>query len=272
MSKKIIFTIEEENEIINLWKNSDKSCVQIGKIFGVSETPIRRCLKAHNIEIKNKKQFVKIKHVDDNFFDNIDTEEKAYWLGFICADGYVAKNRVGIGLSAIDYNHLCKFKDLINSDTDIRKFTRDNKEYCDFRFTSQQMVKSLSKYSIVDNKTFKLDLSITLSFVPENLKRHFVRGYFDGDGTICQNSKTLQPAFNIILTEKNINPIMKEISLNTKPIKDKRKKDSWTIQSSNKDYIKNLYDYFYTNCNIYLDRKYIKFTEIKKYIEEAQRV
>ena len=54
---------------------------------------------------------------DEHSFDVIDTEEKAYWLGFLYADGNVSntKNEVGITLQSSDIKHLYKFKTFLKS-------------------------------------------------------------------------------------------------------------------------------------------------------------
>lgn len=61
-------------------------------------------LTLHNIERKKKPQYTK----NDDFFENIDSEEKAYFLGFICADGSIInkKNKLSFCLNTIEeYNN-----------------------------------------------------------------------------------------------------------------------------------------------------------------------
>lgn len=64
------------------------------------------------ITIVNKQNMCKF---NEHIFDNIDTEEKAYWLGFIFADGYISslnakyKNVFELSLSIKDLNHIKKF-------------------------------------------------------------------------------------------------------------------------------------------------------------------
>lgn len=93
---------------------------KIGQDYNVSKTVIARVLKEHNIEIKkdNHKYYA-----DYRIFSEIDSAEKAYWLGFIAADGYVyIRDRnatVGINLSRQDKSHLEKFKTFMNSNVNI---------------------------------------------------------------------------------------------------------------------------------------------------------
>lgn len=270
MSKKIIFTKEQQNEIIRLYTDTDMSILDISKKFNVSTTPITRILKDNGVKLINKKAFVRKHNVNDDYFNKIDTEEKAYWLGFIASDGYITNNRVGIGLSIIDKEHLEKFKKCINSDTDIRIISANGNtvkhDSCDLRFTSQKMVKDLKKYTIVENKTFVLDLNILFKYIPYELIHHVLRGYFDGDGTISQNKITKQPIFSIIATEKNILVIKELLNIKNKIIKEKRRKDSFYIQEQSRENFKNLYNYLYKNSSIFLDRKKEKFEKIIKYM------
>jgi len=93
--------IERYNELKNLKK--------VAKSFNVSLRPIVRILKKNNIELTNRRY-----DVNHSFFEVIDTEEKAYWLGFLYADGCVRKTRSGsqvvLKLSIKDEEHLVMFK------------------------------------------------------------------------------------------------------------------------------------------------------------------
>ena len=97
--------IERYNELKNLKK--------VAKSFGVSLRPIKRILNKNNIELTNRRF-----NVNHSYFNVIDSEDKAYWLGFLFADGCVRKTKTGsqvvLKLSVKDENHLIKFKnDLI---------------------------------------------------------------------------------------------------------------------------------------------------------------
>jgi len=126
---------------------------------------------------------------DFNFFDEIDTEEKAYWLGFIYADGSVALNphRLRISLVVEGKRHLEKFKDAIgytgkvlgpyhvSSKNKGGKKTKYTLECCHTGF-----VEALMKHGVIPNKTFL----VSFPDIPKELRRHFIRGLFDGDGSV----------------------------------------------------------------------------------------
>ena len=63
-----------------------------------------------NISIRNDIPFVNRSHDEFDYFSEIDIEEKAYWLGFIYADGYVTGSKLGIAIANLDRMHLEKFK------------------------------------------------------------------------------------------------------------------------------------------------------------------
>ncbi len=79
---------------------------------------IRDILVKNGVEMRSNKQNSRKYSVNDDYFSIIDTEEKAYWLGFIFADGYISnKNgkRVGITLKSSDRDHIIKFAKAISA-------------------------------------------------------------------------------------------------------------------------------------------------------------
>jgi hypothetical protein len=124
-------------------------------------------------------------------FNNIDTEEKAYWLGFIYADGTNGKNNnlFRISLSIKDEQHILLFKKCIESEHKITYAeTNDPFGYgggevyksAILSISSKEISQALKKLGINGNKT-------TYSQLPqidEKFWSHFIRGYFDGDGSI----------------------------------------------------------------------------------------
>lgn len=105
---------EETKEIKSLYENG-MSIKALAEKEGRSRNFIYRILKEYGIVDPNRttrKYFF-----DESRFHDIDTEEKAYWLGFLYADGYINEDRhaIEIGLKASDKGHLEKFLRFINS-------------------------------------------------------------------------------------------------------------------------------------------------------------
>lgn len=138
-----------------------------------------------------------------HYFHNIDNEYKAYWLGFIYADGWISKSKTGselaIELSSLDLKHLEKFKNCIGSNASIKIRNKhliiaNNKNFsdvetCKIRIYSNQMYNDLYIHGVTNSKTYDSNYPK----VAENLFRHVLRGYFDGDGCIyTKNEKKIQ--------------------------------------------------------------------------------
>jgi len=143
-----------------------------------------RALKSSGRNNPNTKYF----NMDDNFFSNIDTEHKAYFLGWIASDGHVSKtNTIVIKIHLKDKEILTQLKNSLDPDLPV-KINLIRKE-ASLSLHSQQMVSDVCRLlSIVPGK--KSHVVEFPEFIPEELKRHFIRGYFDGDGCVLSPSKT----------------------------------------------------------------------------------
>lgn len=130
---------------------------------------------------------------NQDYFEVIDTEEKAYWLGFLYTDGYVTTGyRWGVQFSSTDYEHLVKLNGCLKSNITIRTRTYKAKEYkgykiketeaCSLNFKNKKMYEDLVAKGVVPNKTSILQFP-NEDILPRHLRPHFVRGLFDGDGS-----------------------------------------------------------------------------------------
>src|SRR5690606_24292057 len=107
-------------EIRRLYLEERLSSLNISKKFNVSSPTIQKLLRKEGIIRRVGESNLKYAQ-DNDFFKNIDTEEKAYWLGFLYADGYITQNnQLRINLSIEDENHLLKFYNSINSNRSIK--------------------------------------------------------------------------------------------------------------------------------------------------------
>lgn len=118
--------------------------------------------------------------VNDDFFEVIDTEEKAYWLGFLFADGSIrsSRNEVAIQLQRGDKRHLEKFRDALDSEYGIWDIDHDGILKTGTAITSDKMVSDLISHGCVPNKTHK----DTYPDIDGALELAMIRGWFDGDG------------------------------------------------------------------------------------------
>ena len=122
---------------------------------------------------------------NENYFNEIDTPDKAYWLGFLSADGYITTGyRWGVEIKIDDKPHLEKLNICLESNITIR--TRKRKtgaESCSLQFKNKQMYDSFVKWGFTHNKSHE----IVFPSIPKNLRLHFIRGVIDGDGSYCKS-------------------------------------------------------------------------------------
>lgn len=198
-------------------------------------------------------------------FQKIDTEEKAYWLGFLYADGSVGStdNRIELGLAAQDLTHVEKFKNFIGLDNKIqyREKTKSYR-YC---FKDKIFKQILISQGCVPNKSLILEFP-TEQQVPLNLIRHFMRGYFDGDGCFVNTKDCFEAGY--IGTQDFIKSsliVLPESLKKDSIIKDVHRSDGakkYAFYSYHDVYI--FLNYLYKNCNVYLDRKYEHYLDFMK--------
>lgn len=199
-------------------------------------------------------------------FDDIDTEEKAYWLGFLYADGSVSskENKIELGLCEKDLNHMEKFRNFIGLDNKIsyREKTKSYR-YC-FRDTEFKDI--LIEKGCIPNKSLKL-LFPTEDQVPTYLIRHFIRGYFDGDGyfTNTENSLSLGFIGTYDFLKELIECFPDGVNKKLKIHDVHRENGAKRYLLSGKKDIELLLDYMYVDAKIYLDRKYEHYLKFKKY-------
>lgn len=264
--KKDFWTDEEIQFLKTVYY--DFSNPEIAEMMGRTQNSVH--IKGSKLGLKKSPYYC-----DYDFFHNIDTEEKAYWLGFIYADGWVNENEVshsgvvGIELSIKDYNHLKKFNKSLSGNYRITTRWRPClisnyntiTEMCCVRIFSRKMMKDLESIGVTRDKTY----TMTLPKIPDNLFKHFVRGYFDGDGSIyfhnnrvnccfCSVSKIFLEELRTKLYENGINSY---IHL-SKPAKDQFV-DCYRLQIAGHGFTQKYLHWIYDDANIYLDRKYKRY-------------
>lgn len=172
------YSDETIQKIIKL-RASGNGVTEIGRILNLDRAAVSRNLKKLGIDT-SRNTLIK------DIFHQIDTEEKAYWLGFLYADGYISKyNQIEVSLALEDESHLEKLKKFVNTNTNIIK---DNHR-CRLLFCSKELANDLALLGCINNKSLILTFP-TEEQVPQKFLRHFLRGYVDGDGCLCYTAKT----------------------------------------------------------------------------------
>ncbi len=173
--------------VISLYRDK-MSATAISKRIGVSTSSVIRYLHKSGIQVT--KNYTKYS-ANHSYFEKIDSEDKAYFLGFIAADGFVQKNSIGIEINSQDKKIIEAFLDKTESNNPIYERVRTHKsgkksKMASICITSKEMVSCLARLGIKQRKTFNLDWKKTTKNIPKHLLRHFVRGFFDGDGWFVQ--------------------------------------------------------------------------------------
>ena len=212
---------------------------------------------------------------NENYFEDINTEEKAYWLGFLYADGYVQNDeknyqyRLTLRLQKSDITHIQKFANCINSNSPIQEIHSlfNGKEYVGVQISlySKKIINDLYRLGCIQAKS----LVLKPPTLREDLIRHFIRGYFDGDGSAYVSQKNPKKfAYSFLGTDAIINYIVSEAKLTHYGIRNAKKNtECKELRVSSMQEFLNLYNYMYNNANIYLERKYIKSKKIIDYFE-----
>ena len=236
--------------------------------------------KCNKLGLKTKSKY----YYNQDYFENIDTEDKAYWLGFIFADGYISVNpetrnwELGIELSTKDKKHLQKFNKSLNENIAIKDTVRDktNDDFIKANFTyasririySKKMTTDLIKLGISNCKTYH---EFGLPSIEKKLIIPFIRGFFDGDGCVGleKNRSCLRCDFCSVnlqfLNEirdflfQNYN-IKSYISTEGKKYKSTIPCYRLYIRGLNNSY--NFCKLLYDNSQIFLDRKKDKYEKI----------
>ena len=183
-SGAIIWTEAQKRFIIQEYVEKDNTLKNLSEMFQVGPKSIRNLLRKENIKITNKKtkNFPRI----SNFFEKINTADKAYWLGFLYADGTIHSSSDSISLEIKDKEHVEKFREALgalNNKITVREDTRFSKTCLMYNFTihDSQLHSDLIKWGCIPNKSY---LDLHFPKIPEELKWHFIRGLFDGDGCL----------------------------------------------------------------------------------------
>ena len=250
---------DEYENIIELY-NEGFSSVEISKMYNVCKKSVLSLLHKYNVNIRDSKLLHRKYTLNEEYFDNIDDQYKAYILGLFYADGYNdGKGKVSISLQERDVDILLKIKKIINTNIPLnyRKLHEYNDKWVNqyrLYINSKHISKVLNDYGMVPAKSLVLKFPEWLN---KDLISHFIRGYLDGDGHIgdrCVSfagSKYLIPRIKEILeTECDIKSLIYE-SNGCLVLHINRKEDRLKVLN-----------YIYNNADIYLDRKYNKYLEI----------
>ena len=243
-----------------------KSIYKVAKFYNKNYKTIISLMDYYNIKRTVGSQGARKHYYDEDYFEIIDTEDKAYWLGFIMADGCIYKGsdknsfRLQINLKTDDKILLELFQKCIKSDYKIQDKVLNNKYHVStVKINSTKMCNDLIKHGVTERKSLICEFPVT---VPDNLIHHFIRGYFDGDGCISvSDTDHLRYKFSIVGGKDMLEKIQEYLP-GTYLYHLKNRELIVELQTCNIENIRNIFNYLYKDATIFLPRKYNKFCKI----------
>ena len=262
---------QEKVELFKMFETGEYSGNQLTNYFPISQVAINALLRRNGYEAKSASELKRKYPIQENFFDKIDTEEKAYILGLLYADGYNDTNRntVSLGLKDSDREVLDKITALTQPTKPLQFVNiyksrerigfENSKNQYRLVIQSKHISQRLVELGCGKAKTHNL-IFPTEEQVPSHLIRHFVRGYFDGDGSVSGNK---QKQFGFVGTIDFLLPLqqilMKELNFLETKLNQRHKDREDSIRALRYCGINQCIafrDWLYEHANIYLKRKF----------------
>lgn len=186
MNTAMLVSARDQKIMIDAYMDG-KSLATSARLVGREPHACRNALIRRGITPRSKQQAMRLLATacTERYFSRIDSEEKAYWLGFVTADGNVFGDwKFSVLLSRIDRDHLEHLAVALGCAGAVkdRSYTRDGKTYltCSLQLRSRAMVSDLARHGLCPRKS----LVVCPWQGPARLMPHYWRGVFDGDGCI----------------------------------------------------------------------------------------
>ena len=256
-------SFEERKNIAQFYQIQPITYQEMCEKFLISRPTLEKILRQFHIKIWNQAQLFS-PNLQEHFFQNIDTDEKGYFLGLLITDGNIfqynsATHQINVNLTLQESDKyiLEKFQKAVQSN---RKITNDGRGCCQVMVLSTIMAKDLEQYGVIPQKTFTIRFPFN---VPKQYYNAIFRGIIDGDGSIgfysqpgkkahsksirlCSASKEfLQDIQMLLFQELNIRP---------RSIR-QEKENLWTIGYGAKNDLEKIISWMYKDSTIYLSRK-----------------
>lgn len=249
---------------------SGLTCFKVGNLLKIHEETVRRVLKRNNI--KARKTEYRSFNFNRKYFKTIDSKDKAYFLGFLLADGYNSNKSIIMSLQEEDKYILEIFKKYIEYTGDISLIPARKEGYKNqylIRLNSVELCKDIASLGCIRAKSH-------LTYFPsisEEFYHHFIRGLFDGDGCIYTNYRDEQGnpklRFSIIGNKDLIEIVQKilieacNLSVNKLYYKNKDKNNICIVSFGGNNQVKRIKEWLYKDCeDLFLTRKREKFNKI----------
>ena len=267
------WTEQEIKFLLNNYKDMDNK--ELSEKLGRSKSAVIN--KLHQQGIKRECKY----NYNKDYFEIIDTYDKAYWLGFIYADGCVIVNKEKrnrefcIKLQKEDDEHLRKLNKCLDGNVPVTyqkrqtfvKYGYDKYyECCMIRFYNKKMILDLMDKGVIQSKTYDLKLP---DLDNDELLWCFIRGFMDGDGHICLPNNTgygYRVGFTCFCKDflESLQSFFKKYGIDSYINLDKKDGHIYKLEIRNKQSLKIYLDNCYKNGDMYLDRKFKRYKTLYK--------
>lgn len=249
------------------------SCRAISEELFIHENSITKILKKRNIRIRTYSENNRIYSLNEHYFDNIDTSNKAYLIGLLYADGcnHIKHHAITLSLQEedIDVIEFMKHELEYGGPIRINKLNEKNKNYknqCILCINSVYMSNKLEELGVINSKSLILTFP---TWLDEQFYPYFIAGYFDGDGCISYDEKRRKCFTKIAGTKEfcdKLSDVLSDIGCKHHIIHPKQCKDSntYVLQTGGNKSSLLLLDYIYDNNSFHMNRKYQKYLYFKE--------
>lgn len=251
----------DKEAIITRYKNGDGLKI-IAKDYNCDKLTVRKLLQENNVEIRK----VQGKYnIDEKYFDEINTPNKAYILGFLFADGCNTKgNKIKLSLQEKDREILEKIRKEMNYSKPLSFYNRNNKNpkhqnVYELVIYNKYMSEQLTKLGCCPRKSLILQFP---SYIDNKFMSHFIRGYFDGDGHVGETGRGAHASFTSSYDFcRGLHIFLDNLQIENKLVRLKSNELTGVVRITKKEEVRKLMEYMYKDADLYMERKYSIFLE-----------
>lgn len=268
------------NEVLDMYYmySSGVSAADIAVKYNICTDSVYNLFTKYDFEIKSISHAKQQYKINENYFDEIDTPNKAYIIGLLYADGcnMTDKHEVTISLQERDKHILEQIKNELRYDGPLRFIDYNTKNpnhqnQYKLDITNKHISESLNKLGVWKNKSLILEWP---EWLDKKLYSHFVRGYFDGDGSLYFD-RSNNATVSFVSTEMFLNRLQEivkrqlDINLYMYDRNDKYKSVTKESKINSQQGIKVFLDWIYRDADLMLYRKHDKYQQFLNNINNS---
>lgn len=259
---------------------SGVSRIDIAKIYGICADSVYNLFLKYNFSVNSMSHAKQQYNINEYYFDEIDTSNKAYILGLLYADGcnMTNRNEIILSLQEQDKHILEQIKCEIEYDgplkfIDYNSKNKNHKNQYKLDITNKHMSKTLNNLGVWKNKSLILEWPSCLN---EKLYSHFIRGYFDGDGCLYFANGSCNATVSFVGTEMFLNKlsdIIKEKLDVDLYVRDTGFKHNFITKEAKMHSLNSVLtflNWIYENADLMLMRKYNKYQQLLNNINNSR--